>query len=184
MSDTTSSLLPPLRRVVTAHNAEGLAAVESNILLEPLDMPAVPGAQSAAIWVTTDGLPVNDNNTHDDGAKRVIEDPSNFGLVHPSGTNLRSTELEPGAVTPLHRTSSLDYNILVSGELVLITEDGSETYLKNPGDTVIQRGTMHAWKNPSKTQATRWITVLVAANPAIVNGKPLAPDFVIDKPTV
>ncbi|KXN90063.1 hypothetical protein AN958_05068 [Leucoagaricus sp. SymC.cos] len=145
-------------------------------------MEAVPGAQSATIWVTTDGVPVNDNNACDDGAKRVIEDASNFGLVHPFGTNLRSTELGPEAVTPMHRTSSLDYNILVSGELILITEDGTETHLKNPGDTVIQRGTMHAWKNPSGTQPARWISVLVAAKPASVNGKSLAPEFVPYRP--
>ncbi|KAF5356081.1 hypothetical protein D9756_003733 [Leucocoprinus leucothites] len=182
MSDSSPSLLPPLRRVVTTHDAQGLAIVESSVLLEPERMAAVQGAQSAAIWVTTDGLPVNDNNTCDDGAKRVIDDASNFGLVHPLGTNLRSTELEPEAVTPMHRTSSLDYNILVSGELVLITEDGTETHLKNPGDTVIQRGTMHAWKNPSKTQPTRWISVLVAAKPAAVNGEPLTPQFLPYKP--
>jgi len=146
-------------------------------------MEAVPGAQSGAIWVTTDGIPVNDNNTPEDGAKRVVDDASNFGLVHPSGTNLRSTELEPGAITPMHRTDSLDYNILVSGELILITEDGTETHLKNAGDIVIQRGTMHAWKNPSDNQPARWVSVLIAAKPAIVNGKPLEPAFVpLQKP--
>lgn len=71
---------------------------------------------------------------------------------------------------------------LVSGELILITEDGTETLLKNPGDTVIQRGTMHAWKNPSDIRPARWISVLVAAKPAIVNGEPLAPAFVPGEP--
>lgn len=100
-----------------------------------------------------------------------------------------------------HRTSSLDYNILgtlpiyptktpaeaalsaVAGELVLITEDGSETRLATPGDTVIQRGTLHAWRNPSATHWTRWITVLMAAAPAVVAGAALAPVF-IDPATV
>jgi len=117
MSNSSPSLLPPLRRVVTTHGAQGLAVVESDVLLEQESMEAVPGAQSGAIWVTTDGIPVNDNNNREDGAKRVVDDPNNFGLVHPSGTNLRSTELEPGTITPMHRTNSLDYNIL--GSLVL-----------------------------------------------------------------
>lgn len=73
------SLLPPLRRVVTTHDSKGLATVESNVVLEPevglidqfrsgcLDvaskrMESIQGAQSAAFWVTTGGLPVNDNN--------------------------------------------------------------------------------------------------------------------------
>jgi len=49
--------------------------------------------------------------------------------------------------------------------------------LKNPGDTVIQKGTMHAWRNPSQ-HWTRWITVLIAADPVVVDGKQFAPEFV------
>jgi len=177
MSNPSPSLLLPLRRVVTTHDAHGIAAVESDAVIEPERMEAVQGGQSAVIWVTNDGIPVDDCNIREDGAKRIIDDPSNFGLIHPMGTNLRSTELEPGAATPMHRTSSLDYNILVSGELILITEDGTETHLKNPGDSVIQRGTMHAWRNPSESQPVRWVSVLIAAKPAIVNGEPLAPAF-------
>ncbi len=80
MSNPSPSLLPPLRRVVTTHDAHGLAVVESDVLLEQevgsnhrlctnyvhyvwKSMEAVPGAQSGAIWVTADGIPVNDNNT-------------------------------------------------------------------------------------------------------------------------
>lgn len=66
----------------------------------------------------------------EDGGARKIDEPTNLGLVHPNGTNLRSTDLAPGAITPMvaglsieielfadpqalqHRTSSLDYNIL------------------------------------------------------------------------
>ena len=72
----------------------------------------------------------------------------------------------------VHNTPSFT----VQGEVVLINEDGTEKHLKNPGDTVIQKGTLHAWKNPSSVWA-RWITVLIAADPALVNGKPLDPAF-------
>lgn len=66
----------------------------------------------------------------------------------------------------------------MSGELVLINEDGTEKHLKNPGDTVIQKGTMHAWRNPTDEWA-RWITVLIAANPVVVDGKQLDPQVVL-----
>lgn len=52
-----------------------------------------------------------------------------------------------------------------------------EKHLKNPGDTVVQKGTLHAWRNPSKGWA-RWVTVLIAAEPAIVNGEALCPEFI------
>ncbi|KAF9457062.1 hypothetical protein BDZ94DRAFT_1274138 [Collybia nuda] len=176
MPNPAISNLPDLRRIVTTHDEQGVAKVQSDMHLSAQDMQAVKGAQSAAIWVTIDSIPTNDNNSTEDGANRKIEEPTNFGLVHPTGTNLRSTDLAPGAITPMHRTSSLDYNILVHGELILITEDGLEKHLKNPGDTVVQKGTLHAWKNPSKEWA-RWITVLIAAKPTNVNGEALHPVF-------
>lgn len=64
----------------------------------------------------------------------------------------------------------------VHGTVILITEDGSETRLTNPGDTVVQRGSVHAWKNPG-TEWARWISVLVPAEPVVVNGMTLQPEF-------
>jgi hypothetical protein len=65
------------------------------------------------------------------------------------------------------------FTCTVSGELVLIMDNGEEYHLKNPGDTVVQRGTLHAWRNPGNTW-TRWVTFVVDAEPAIgVNGEPL-----------
>lgn len=58
----------------------------------------------------------------------------------------------------------------MQGELVLIMDDGSETHLKNPGDTVIQKGTMHAWRNPSASWA-RWMCAVIAAEPVVVEGE-------------
>lgn len=55
------------------------------------------------------------------------------------------------------------------GKLILVMEDGSEILLDKPGDTVVQRGTIHAWKNPGP-EWTRWVTILMDANPALVNG--------------
>jgi quercetin dioxygenase-like cupin family protein len=60
----------------------------------------------------------------------------------------------------------------VKGELVLITDDGTEKHLKNPGDVVIQKGTAHAWKNPG-TEWTRLASILIDAKPALVNGQEL-----------
>lgn len=61
----------------------------------------------------------------------------------------------------------------VQGILILMLDDGTEKVLDKPGDVVIQRGTMHAWRNPGP-EWTRWTCVLVDADPAVVDGKPLA----------
>lgn len=53
-------------------------------------------------------------------------------------------------------------------------EDGTETHLKNPGDTVIMRGGLHAWKNPTAGW-TRWISFLMAAKPVTIEDRVLEP---------
>ncbi|KAF8632627.1 hypothetical protein AX15_001828 [Amanita polypyramis BW_CC] len=126
-----------------------------------------PGSRYGVLWTTLDTVPTLDNRKIEDGASRVIDDSSNFGLVHSNGTSFRYTDLAPGATTPMHRTSSLDYNVL----------DGTERHLM-PGDIVVQKGTMHAWKNPSSSVWSRLVSVLVAADPAVANGKTLTPHFI------
>ncbi|TFY72855.1 hypothetical protein EVG20_g144 [Dentipellis fragilis] len=150
----------PLRRVVTGLNQDGLAVVTSDELLLPEAIPSMDGALAGTVWVTA-GLPTNDNN--------IEEVRTADGIVTPGGTNCRFTDLAPGARTPMHKTDSVDYNILIQGQVIHITEDGVEKLLTNPGDTVIQRGTMHAWKNPGEEWA-RWVSVIIDAIP--VSAKP------------
>ena len=69
----------------------------------------------------------------------------------PNGTKIRINELPPGAGSPMHRTQTVDYGIVLDGEVVLVLDD-SETVLR-AGDVVVQRGTSHRWENRSGTTA-------------------------------
>ncbi len=69
----------------------------------------------------------------------------------PNGTKLRINEFPPGVVSPVHRTQSVDYGIVLDGEVVLVLDD-SETVLR-AGDVVVQRGTSHRWENRSDATA-------------------------------
>jgi quercetin dioxygenase-like cupin family protein len=69
----------------------------------------------------------------------------------PNGTKIRINELPPGAGSPTHRTQTVDYGIVLDGEVVLVLED-SETVLR-AGDVVVQRGTSHRWENRSEATA-------------------------------
>lgn len=60
----------------------------------------------------------------------------------------------------------------VSGRMLAILEDGTEYLMDKPGDVLIQRGTMHTWHNPGP-EWTRYITVIVDAESAVVDGKVL-----------
>jgi quercetin dioxygenase-like cupin family protein len=69
----------------------------------------------------------------------------------PNGTTLRINEMPPGASSPMHRTRTVDYGIVLDGEVVLVLDD-SETVLR-AGDVVVQRGTSHRWENRSDAPA-------------------------------
>jgi quercetin dioxygenase-like cupin family protein len=69
----------------------------------------------------------------------------------PHGTKIRINEIPPGVASPMHRTQTVDYGIVLSGEVVLVLEDG-ETVLR-AGDVVVQQGTSHRWENRSAAAA-------------------------------
>ncbi|KAH7925202.1 hypothetical protein BV22DRAFT_1011677 [Leucogyrophana mollusca] len=110
MSSPSPPTLPGPRRIVTAYNEDGKAIARVDDLDVPgYDVPGMDGIRSGCYWATTDGMPTNDNNTTEDGATRQIGD---YGLIIPGATNFRYTDLGPGVCTPMHRTPSVDYNIL------------------------------------------------------------------------
>ncbi|TCD62217.1 hypothetical protein EIP91_007222 [Steccherinum ochraceum] len=160
---------PGVRRIVTGHDPRGLAGVRSDEVLQPRDHSIMSGVRTGTIWAT-ESLPTKDNNLEVDGAGRVLT--GDLGFVSTGATHCLVTEIAPGATTLWHRTSSLDHNILISGKLVAILEDGSELVMDRPGDVLIQRGTMHTWHNPGP-EWVRYITVIVDAESAVVNGRAL-----------
>ncbi|MEK9968747.1 MAG: cupin domain-containing protein, partial [Ferrovibrio sp.] len=80
-----------------------------------------------------------------------------FALV---GSSHASTWKPDSPHPMMHRTESVDYGIVVFGEIVLVLDDGSRTHLK-AGDVVVQRGTDHAWENPSETSPARMAFILL-----------------------
>jgi quercetin dioxygenase-like cupin family protein len=76
----------------------------------------------------------------------------------------------------MHRTVSLDYGVVIEGEMELVLDSG-ETRLMRRGDMAIQRGTMHAWRNPSATDWARMLYVLQECEPVEVAGKKLGEDY-------
>ncbi|KAJ7058753.1 hypothetical protein C8F01DRAFT_990218, partial [Mycena amicta] len=78
---------------------------------------------------------------------------------------------------PIHRTLSLDYGIVFKGTMVLELEDGERLTLKE-GDTVVQRGTIHTWRNETVTDEwTKMYFVMIGAKPVEIAGKKLELEF-------
>jgi quercetin dioxygenase-like cupin family protein len=153
--------LAPLRRIVTGHDAAGRAVVTADTLITGVPIPT---GEAILLW-TTAGMPV-DNDDAADGRDRTV------GLTLPGGTVLRIIDLLPGQRSSLHRTNSLDYGIVLSGVTELELDDGALTRIE-AGAVIVQRGTIHAWRNPSADTVARIAFVLIDATPATVDGQPL-----------
>jgi quercetin dioxygenase-like cupin family protein len=143
-----------IRRIVTGHDADGSAIVYSDSQLSAQQVPN-DTAWFNKIW-STDCWPA-DNTDMQDGAV------SDTALANAHGSVLRIVEMAPGHRSPMHRTQSLDYGIVLSGEVQLELDAGRTVPLKS-GDVVIQRGTIHAWSNRG-TSTARMALVLLSAAP-------------------
>ena len=151
-----------VRRVVTGHDSQGKAIVNIDEIAQNVVMKRA-GQSSCVIW-STSKFPA-DNTDETDGATR------NVATSTPNGTVFRVTQYEPGVTPRVHRTDSLDYAIVVAGEIDLELDDGVIVHL-NAGDVVVQRGTIHNWINRG-TQPCVIAFVLTGAEPLTVGGKKL-----------
>ena len=107
--------------------------------------------------------------TPEDGAVK----PTFSGKSHnDDGSVVRFVDIPPGACSPMHRTQTLDYGIVIFGEVELELDSGDKRTLA-PGDTCIQRGTNHLWRNTSDKWA-RIAFILLHSKQIVINGKPLA----------
>jgi mannose-6-phosphate isomerase-like protein (cupin superfamily) len=144
---------PRTRRVVTGNNAQGKSYAVSDEIVSG-------GAITSLFDTSGDSLtgPYAAGESHDLLAGDSPQLEPALG-----GSKLLFVTLPPrqgdGGNTAMHRTWTVDYNIVLSGELVLILEMGQVTL--KPGDVVIQRNTLHAWRNNSTTEPIRWVAVLL-----------------------
>ncbi|HEY7384947.1 MAG TPA: cupin domain-containing protein [Beijerinckiaceae bacterium] len=154
----------PVRRVVTGHDANNVAKVL-------IDGEATnkkssrPGNVSTLIW-STDSTPadISVGDDIEDLGARIL------GTAPPArGTRFTVNDIAPGNKGVMHRTETLDYVIVLSGELDMEMDDSTVTL--KAGDVMVQRGTNHAWVNRG-TETARVAFVLIDAEPLGI-GKPL-----------
>jgi quercetin dioxygenase-like cupin family protein len=124
-----------IRRVVTGHDSDGRAKVQIDEFARNV-IARRPGYQSCVIW-SSEEFPA-DNDDASDAAKRPV--PTSLS----NGTVFRIGRFEPGVAARVHRTESLDYAVVISGEIDMELEQGEEVHLK-AGDVLVQRGTIHNW---------------------------------------
>lgn len=150
-----------VRRVVTGHDANGRAVIKTDEVSKNITSSR-PGATACVIW-TTESFPVNNTGDADEGLRKG-------GTTLKGGTVFRVIEFAPGVASRNHRTDSIDYAVVVSGEIDMEIED-SVIHL-NAGDVLVQRGTIHNWVNRG-TEPCVMAFVLIDAKPVEVGGKVL-----------
>jgi quercetin dioxygenase-like cupin family protein len=151
-----------LRRLVTAHTDDGTAYVAIDAEITNLKTGA-SGSTVRHVWNTRETPADICIGAFDDpGAEPHITPPP------PNGTRFAVIDFPPGNTGVMHRTESLDYVIVLEGEIDMDIDDES-VHLK-AGDVMVQRGTNHAWCNRGDATA-RVAFVLVDAQPLGI-GKP------------
>jgi quercetin dioxygenase-like cupin family protein len=125
------------RRVVTGHDGNGKAVVR----IDDVGANKRSGRENMVaqvIW-TTDDLPVDFAEDGEDKGARQI------GTTIPGGSVFRVVQFDPGVAPRNHRTDSIDYAVVMSGEIDMEMDD-TVVHLK-AGDVLVQRGTIHNWVN-------------------------------------
>lgn len=147
-----------IRRVVTGHDEKGRAKVDIDEVATNI-VRKRPGYESCVIWAT-ESFPADLNDPTDGAARQV---PTSV----PNGTVFRVVRYEPGVTPRVHRTDSLDYAIILQGEIHMELEKGEEIFLK-AGDVVVQRGTVHNWIHRGTEPCVIAFVLTSATPPAVV----------------
>jgi quercetin dioxygenase-like cupin family protein len=157
---------PGLRRTVrhiTGHDAEGRAVFLST---DCGDHHTIIGEQQALgnILYSTNETPVDMNNDKDLLHAKEHEPP----LHYKNGTVVRMIDFAPGLLSPMHRSVSLDFGVVLEGEFELLLDSGEKRVMRQ-GDVSINRGGAHTWRNMTGngTLPGRMLYVLIDSKPIV-----------------
>ncbi|EXJ55488.1 hypothetical protein A1O7_08415 [Cladophialophora yegresii CBS 114405] len=174
--------LPTFTRHITTHNADGIAIFETSDPAKstPSNSSGAGSLAAEPTWsnfptsafglgYATDHMPPDFNGNGDLATFNKYQE-QHPGVVIKGGSVFRAVDMAPGATSPMHRTVSIDYGVILEGEIELELDSGEKRLLKR-GDMFVQRGTMHKWKNPSESQPARLVVVQLESKELEVEGK-------------
>lgn len=176
-----------VRRVVTAQTTDGRSVFVSDELVEPTTVALAPGSEFHQLWgsdvpptLPTDGAePVHPAYFPPPGGFRF-----NFFTVPPEGQSFPpdldfvAAMDEMNAKLPgmldhiepdnpgMHTTDTIDFEVVLSGQVICELDDGAEVLLE-PGDTFVQNGTRHRWRNPGREPAVLFVALIGAERSAL-----------------
>lgn len=166
--------LPGPTAYLTGHDqSTGKAIVHSR---RPVDWQKYDEDKLGMSVAFTTSFPADLNDDADVSAHEEKVKTGKLGLVSGGGTVLRYVDFAPGYTCMMHRTQSVDYGIVLEGQIESVLDSG-ETQLMGRGDVMVQRATMHAWRNPSEKEWARMIFCLQDCKPLYVKGERFGEDL-------
>jgi quercetin dioxygenase-like cupin family protein len=145
----------PVRRIVTGHNDAGVAVIrEDGPIAVEQQFPGID--LHAGIFWSTANVPA-------DNVADILGEKRDVGHTMTGGSVFRLSDVGPGFESPMHRTHSIDYAVVLEGSIQLELDSGQKVDV-GVGDVVVQRGTNHLWRNTS-TDRCRIMFIMIKADP-------------------
>ncbi len=157
-----------VRRVVTGASAGQAAHVTADGAAPATGMDGYPGLEIARLW-STEGGELDGSGLEGDRPSADFYPPAGgtrfVRITYPPGFGASDADAGDSMFARLlmHRTATVDYGIVLAGELTLVLEDGSETPLR-AGDVIVQNGVVHGWRNT--TQAAAVVAFVLVGYPS------------------
>ena len=168
-----SNTLSAPRVVTTTHKPDGTCVIGSDTQITPF-FPFGPNASSFNIMHSSESVPVS--NT----APLPSTVTSTVPRAPPGGVMFCTSDIKPGQGSPMHRTVSLDYACVLSGEITMKLDSGEETIIRT-GEFIVQRGGMHSWFNHTQ-QPTRILCVLLGSEKIVTEDGRTLDEFFPKRP--
>ncbi|KAK7995491.1 hypothetical protein PG990_014264 [Apiospora arundinis] len=176
VTEVPEKTLPTVHRYITTHTAAGVPTFATG-LPEPIDHARNPlGGDMFLAWNAAAFPAALAGDADLDGYKTDLAQNSDSFSVAPGGFMARCIDFHPGCAPFFHRTRTIDFGVVIDGEVLLELDGGEKRTLKK-GDVVVQRGTNHAWSNPSQTEFARIFYVALDAQAPVLNGEELGESF-------
>jgi mannose-6-phosphate isomerase-like protein (cupin superfamily) len=176
-----------VRRVVTGHTASGKSVFVSDETVAPVETGMMPQFQPYLLWGADKTPQFPDDGTMPEwhtyfppiggfrfGLFTVLPD----GTAAPDAADMEAAVVDVETKLPgllrymdqsdpgMHTTDTIDFEVVLEGTIVLELDDGAEVTL-HPGDTVVQNGTRHRWRNPGDTPARLALFICGASHAAV-----------------
>ncbi|KAH8689887.1 hypothetical protein BGW36DRAFT_329247 [Talaromyces proteolyticus] len=176
MPDQRRKGFPRVHRYITTHNRDG-----ESVFLSSSQVPECAPFHSAgedgelALLYSTDTFPVQCQNEVDVAVyDSCLHMPP--GISPENGTVFRVIDMQPLKETPMHRTVTVDYSVVLEGEVDLVLDSGQKRTLHR-GDVTIQRGTAHSYRNRSNEDWCRLLFVFMPMQQLTISGKKMEEEW-------